>query len=61
MTDNGTHVDVWLKGVGRRFVESLMGKSDRNVKIRIKQLRQTLLISSLQVELPVSRLELEGE
>jgi hypothetical protein len=30
MTDNGTHVDVWLKGVGRRFVESLMGKSDQN-------------------------------
>jgi hypothetical protein len=61
MTDNGTHVDVWLKGVGRRFVESLMDKSVRNVKIRIKQLRRTLLISSLHVELPVCRLELEGE
>jgi hypothetical protein len=35
MTDNGTHVDVWLKGVGRRFVESLMDKSVRNVEIRI--------------------------
>lgn len=25
MGNNGTHVDQWLKGVGRRFADGLMG------------------------------------